>query len=56
MSEEDKLFMEKFILNNPFDFKQRIISHCRELDKLDVYEWVANDELKINQLEQENHR
>lgn len=54
MSEEDKMFFEKFILNNPFDFKQGIINHCRTMDKLDVYEWVAEDELKINNLTKEN--
>ena len=52
--EEDKIFLEKFILNNPFDFKQGIINHCRQMDKIDVYEWVAEDELKIQQLQQEN--
>lgn len=56
MSEEDKTFFEKFILNNPFDFKQGIINHCRTIDKLDVYEWVAEDELKINKLQQENKK
>ncbi|MBP3920813.1 MAG: hypothetical protein J6D28_04535 [Bacilli bacterium] len=54
MSEEDKMFFEKFILNNSFDFKQGIINHCRTMDKLDVYEWVAEDELKINNLTKEN--
>lgn len=53
MSEEDKTFFEKFILNNPFDFKQGIINHCRTMDKLDVYEWVAEDEVKINNLHKE---
>lgn len=47
---EDKEFLEKFILRNPFDFKQGIIHHCRQMDKIDVYEWVANDELKIQEL------
>lgn len=51
---EDKEFMEKYILNNPFEFKQGIISHCREMDKIDVYNWIAEDELKIDKLEQEN--
>ena len=54
MNMEDKEFMEKYILNNPFDFKQGIISHCREMDKIDVYNWVAEDELKIDKLQQEN--
>ena len=54
MNMEDKEFMEKYILNNPFDFKQGIISHCREMDKTDVYNWVAEDELKIDKLQQEN--
>ncbi len=54
MNIEDKKNMEKYILNNPFDFKQGIISHCREMDKIDVYNWVAEDELKINELQQEN--
>lgn len=34
-----------------FDFKQGIISHCRQIDKADVYEWIAEDELKIQQLQ-----
>lgn len=54
MNMEDKEFMGKYILNNPFDFKQGIISHCREMDKIDVYNWVAEDELKIDKLQQEN--
>lgn len=54
MSEEE--FLEEFIKNNPFDFKQGIINHCRQLDKLDVYEWVAEDELKIQKLQQENQQ
>lgn len=54
MNMEDKEFMEKYILNNPFDFKQGIISHCREMDRIDVYNWVAEDELKIDKLQQEN--
>lgn len=54
MNMEDKEFMEKYILNNSFEFKQGIISHCREMDKIDVYNWVAEDELKIDKLQQEN--
>lgn len=54
MNMEDKEFIKKYILNNPFDFKQGIISHCREMDKIDVYNWVAEDELKIDKLKQEN--
>lgn len=54
MNIEDKEFMGKYILNNPFEFKQGIISHCREMDKIDVYNWVAEDELKIDKLQQEN--
>lgn len=56
MNIEDKEFMEKYILNNPFEFKQGIISHCREMDKIDVYNWVAEDELKIDKLQQENKK
>ncbi len=48
---EDKDLIEKFIKINPFDFKNSIISNCRQMDKVDVYEWIANDELKIHQLE-----
>ena len=48
--------MGKYILNNPFDFKQGIISHCREMDKIDVYNWVAEDEIKIDKLQQENQQ
>ena len=51
MKEENKIWLEKYILNNPFDFKNRIINHCRGMDKLDVYEWIAEDELKINNLQ-----
>ena len=54
MNMEDKEFMGKYISNNPFEFKQGIISHCREMDKIDVYNWVAEDELKIDKLQQEN--
>ena len=54
MNIEDKEFMGKYILNNPFEFKQGIISHCIEMDKIDVYNWVAEDELKIDKLQQEN--
>ena len=56
MNMKDKEFMKKYILNNPFDFKQGIISHCREMDKIDVYNWVAEDELKIDKLQQENRQ
>ena len=56
MNMEDKEFMGKYILNNPFDFKQGIISHCREMDKIDVYNWIAEDELKIDKLQQENKK
>lgn len=56
MNIEDKEFMGKYILNNPFEFKQGIISHCREMDKIDVYNWVAEDELKIDKLQQENKK
>lgn len=49
--EVNKIWLEKFILNNPFDFKNGIINHCRQMDKLDVYEWIAEDELKINNLQ-----
>ena len=58
MNEEEinKNLIENFIKSNPFDFKQGIISHCRQMDKLDVYEWVAEDELKIMNLQQENNR
>ena len=54
MREEE--FLEQFVKNNSFDFKQGIINHCRQLDKLDVYEWVAEDELKIQRLQQENQQ
>ena len=53
---KEEVLIENFIKNNPFDFKQGIISHCRHMDKLDVYEWVAEDELKIQQLKQENEK
>lgn len=54
MSDEE--FFNKYIMENPFSFKNGIIAHCRELDKEDVYEWVANDELKIRKLIQENQQ
>ena len=50
--DENKIWLKEYILNNPFDFKQGIINHCRQMDKIDVYEWVAEDELKIQQLQQ----
>ena len=37
-------------------FKKFIIGECRRMDRLDVYEWVADDELKIKQLQQENNQ
>ena len=42
--------------DNPFDFKEAIIAHCRTLDKYDVYQWVADDEVKINNLLEENRQ
>lgn len=56
MNERDKIFCEKIIKYNPFDFKHEIINHCRRMEKADVYEWVYNDELKIQQLQQELNR
>ena len=35
-------------------FRKFIIAECRRIDRLDVYNWVADDELKIKQLQQEN--
>jgi hypothetical protein len=32
--------------------KEAIISHCRQMDKSDVYEWIAEDEFKIKDLQQ----
>ena len=54
MSEED--FFNKYVLENPFSFKNTIIQHCRELDKYDVLELVADDKLKIRKLLQENQQ
>ena len=42
--------------DNPFDFKEAIIAHCRTLDKYDVYQWLADDEVKINNLLEENQQ
>lgn len=42
--------------DNTFDFKECIIAHCRTLDKDDVYQWVADDEVKINNLLEENQQ
>ena len=42
--------------DNSFDFKEAIIAHCRTLDKYDVYQWVADDEVKINNLLEENRQ
>lgn len=52
----DKDFISNFIKDNPFDFKECIIAHCRTLDKYDVYQWVADDEVKINNLLEENQQ
>ena len=52
----DKDFISNFIKDNPFDFKEAIIAHCRTLDKYDVYQWVADDEVKINNLLEENQQ
>ena len=54
MNDED--FISKFIKENPFDFKKGIIAHCRTLDKYDVYQWVADDEVKIKNLLEENQQ
>lgn len=56
MNEEDKMLLENFIKSNPFDFKQGIINQCRQMEKADVYEWVAEDELKIQKLHQEKQK
>ena len=52
----DKEFFDKYVMKNPLSFKNNIIAHCRTLDKYDVYEWVANDELKIINLQKENQK
>ena len=52
----DKDFISKFIKENPFDFKKGIIAHCRTLDKYDVYQWVADDEVKIRNLLEEKQQ
>ena len=52
----DKDFISNFIKDNPFDFKEDIIAHCRTLDKYDVYQWIADDEVKINNLLEENRQ
>lgn len=52
----NKDFISNFIKDNPFDFKEAIIAHCRTLDKYDVYQWVADDEVKINNLLEENRQ
>lgn len=52
----DKDFISNFIKDNPFDFKEDIIAHCRTLDKYDVYQWIADDEVKINNLLEENQQ
>ena len=49
--EENKILLKNFIKSNPFDFRQGIISRCRQMDKADVYEWLAEDELKIQKLQ-----
>ena len=54
MNDED--FISKFIKENPFDFKKGIIAHCRTLDKYDVYQWVADDEVKIKNLLEEKQQ
>ena len=52
----DKEFFDKYVMDNPLSFKNNIIAHCRTLDKYDVYELVANDELKIMNLQKENQQ
>lgn len=32
--------------------KEAIINHCRQMDKSAVYEWIAEDEFKIKDLQQ----
>lgn len=37
-------------------FRKYIIAECRRMDRLDIYNWITNDELKIKQLQQENQQ
>lgn len=54
MNEEE--FFNKYVMGNPFNLKKSIITHCRTLDKYDVYQWVADDEVKIKNLLEENQQ
>lgn len=54
MTQEE--FFNKYVMENPSSFKNNIIAHCRTLDKYDVYEWVANAELRIMNLQKENQQ
>lgn len=54
MNEEE--FFNKYVMGNPFNLKKSIIAHCRTLDKYDVYQWVADDEVKIKNLLEENQQ
>lgn len=53
MNEENLIFIDRLIKDNPDYFKQEIIDHCRKMNNYEVYEWVANDEIKIQQLHKE---
>ena len=50
--EVNENWINTYIKNNPFGFKETIIHRCRQMDKADVYEWVANNEVKIILLQQ----
>lgn len=50
--EVNENWIDIYIKNKPFSYKGSIIAHCRKMDKADVYEWIAEDELKICQLKQ----
>lgn len=50
--EANENWINTYIKNNPFRFKETIIHQCRQMDKADVYEWIADNELKIIHLQQ----
>lgn len=50
--EVNENWINTYIKNNPFRFKETIIHQCRQMDKADVYEWLADNEVKIIQLQE----
>ena len=49
-------YVHKYIEEHPYEFKQNIITLCKQMDKEDIYEWLVIDEREINRLLQENQK